>query len=106
MDLAEFWFGFSVFALENCVFLVLVSNAVCRFSPIWSFDFVNNNGGFSDFSVQCFILFFFQVLSWKLHPGVTLNCNSKGPLISFLLQFPLEECMTSLVSLAAVITIF
>ena len=33
-DLANFWFGFSVFALNNCGFSVLVSRAVCGFSPI------------------------------------------------------------------------
>ena len=33
-DLANFWFGFSVFAFKNCGFLVLVSSAVCGFSPI------------------------------------------------------------------------
>ena len=33
-DLANFWFGFSVFALKNCGFSVLVFYAVCRFSPI------------------------------------------------------------------------
>ena len=32
--LANFWFGFSVFALKNCAFSVLVSCAVCGFSPI------------------------------------------------------------------------
>ena len=33
-DLANFWFGFSVFALKNCGFSVLVFRAVCGFSPI------------------------------------------------------------------------
>ena len=33
-DLANFWFGFSVFALKNRGFSVLVSRAVCGFSPI------------------------------------------------------------------------
>ena len=33
-DLANFLFGFSVFALKNCGFSVLVSRAVCGFSPI------------------------------------------------------------------------
>ena len=33
-DLANFWFGFSVFALKNCGFPVLVFRAVCGFSPI------------------------------------------------------------------------
>ena len=33
-DLANFLFGFSVFALKNCDFSVLVSRAVCGFSPI------------------------------------------------------------------------
>ena len=33
-DLANFWLGFSVFALKNCGFPVLVFRAVCGFSPI------------------------------------------------------------------------
>ena len=33
-DLANFWFGFSVFALKNCGFSVLVFCAVCGFSSI------------------------------------------------------------------------
>ena len=33
-DLANFWFGFSVSALKNCGFSVLVFLAVCGFSPI------------------------------------------------------------------------
>ena len=33
-DLANFWFGFSVFALKNCGFPVLVFRAVCGFSPL------------------------------------------------------------------------
>ena len=33
-DLPNFWFGFSVFALKNCRFPVLVFRAVCGFSPI------------------------------------------------------------------------
>ena len=33
-DLPNFWFGFSVFALKNCGFPVLVFRAVCGFSPI------------------------------------------------------------------------
>ena len=33
-DLANFWFGFSVFALKNCALSVLVFCAVCGFSPI------------------------------------------------------------------------
>ena len=38
-NLANFWFGFSVFALKTAVFSVLVSCAVCRFSPIKSLVF-------------------------------------------------------------------
>ena len=33
-DLANFWFSFAIFALKNCSFSVLVSCAVCGFSPI------------------------------------------------------------------------
>ena len=33
-DLANLWFGFSVFALKNCGFSVLAFCAVCGFSPI------------------------------------------------------------------------
>ena len=33
-DLANLCFGFSVFALKNCAFSVLVFCAVCGFSPI------------------------------------------------------------------------
>ena len=33
-DLANFWFGFSVFALKSCGFPVLVFHAVCGFPPI------------------------------------------------------------------------
>ena len=33
-DWANFWFGFSVFALKKCGFPVLVFRAVCGFSPI------------------------------------------------------------------------
>ena len=33
-DMANFGFGFSVFALKNCGFSVLVSRAVCGFSPM------------------------------------------------------------------------
>ena len=31
-DLTNVWLGFLVFALENCIFSVLESSAVCRFS--------------------------------------------------------------------------
>ena len=33
-DLANFWFGFSVFVLKNYGFSVLVFRAVCGFSPV------------------------------------------------------------------------
>ena len=33
-DLANFWFGFSVSALKNCGFSILVSCAICGVSPI------------------------------------------------------------------------
>jgi len=33
-DPATYWLGFSVFALKNCGFSVLVFRTVCGFSPI------------------------------------------------------------------------
>ena len=38
-DLANVWFGFSVFALKNCGFSVLGSSTVCGFSRILSLVF-------------------------------------------------------------------
>ena len=38
-DLAHFWFGFSVFALKNCCFSVLVSCTVCGVSSNLVFGF-------------------------------------------------------------------
>lgn len=58
MNLAKFWFGFPVFTLTKCSFLVLVPCVVCTFSLIlYVFGFVNN-GSFWDFSVQCMLRFF------------------------------------------------
>ena len=61
VDLANFWFGYSVFALKNCSFSVLVScvpaGFLQYFSP-WFSIFVNNNGSLSDFSVHCSLRFF------------------------------------------------
>ena len=38
-DLAKFWFGFSVFAVDNGGFSVLGSSTVCGFSRIQSLVF-------------------------------------------------------------------
>ena len=79
-DLANFWPVFSVFALKNFGFSVLVSCAVCWFRPfsLWFLVFVNNHGGFSD---SCPIHFtVFLVLPRKLQLAVMLKLNSKGPL--------------------------
>ena len=45
------WFGFSVFALENCGFSVLGSSAVCGFSIS---VFLDNDGEFSGFLSSAF----------------------------------------------------
>ena len=96
-DLANCWFGFSVFALKNCGFSVSVFRAVCGFSPImpgFGFRFLstmmavfrillpNSFYGFSDFAEE-----------------VTPRSRAKTVIPRDHLQ--LEECMASLVSLAA-----
>ena len=52
-DLANFWFGFSVFAFKMCGFPVLVTYAACGFLQfrVWFSIFVKNHGSFSDSSV-------------------------------------------------------
>ena len=76
-DLANFWFGFSVFTLENCGFSVLVSWAVCGFSPIQS----SNGFWFLSKMIAVFFGFFcpmlsvrlFWVLPRKSYPAVALK---------------------------------
>ena len=59
-NLANFWFGFFSFHLQSAVFLFwcLVLFLVFLQSSLWFLVFVNNDGGFLDFSVQCMSLFF------------------------------------------------
>ena len=62
-------FGFSVFALKkNAVFLFWCLTQFAGFLQfsLWFSVFVNNTGGFSDFSVQCILRFFWF---WQR------NCN-------------------------------
>ena len=70
-DLANFWFGFSVFAFKSCGFSVLVSRAVCGFSPIWSLVFGFCQQGWWFFWIFLPNAFYcFLVLPRKLHPAV------------------------------------
>ena len=73
-DLAIFWGGFSVLALEICSFLVLVACAAYTevFSnlSLWFTVFVKNDHGFWGFSVTCklrFFLVFPRLASYTLH---------------------------------------
>ena len=83
--MADVWFGFSVFALGSAVFWFWGLPRFAGFLEfsLWFSVFINNDGGFSHFLVQC-ILRFFLVLPRKLHPAVALKSvsNSKGPYIN------------------------
>ena len=78
-DLADVWFGFSVFR-----FLDLPRFAGFLEFSLWFSVFVNNDGGFSD-SFCPVHLTVCVVLPRKLQPAVGLKpvSNSKGPYIAF-----------------------
>ena len=108
-------FGFcsSVFALKHCSFSVMVSRLVCQFSSIslWFSVFVSNDDSFSDFFYPMHSMVFMVFLVLPCQGGPSTPCshaNSKRPLISgaiyTILPFLLEEWMTSLVCLAAIIS--
>lgn len=102
-DLAKFWFSFFIFAIKNCGFWVLVSSAVCGFSPGKSLI-----SGFCQQLCWFFIFFslmqliFFLVLPRKITIILKLYFQ-ETPYIAFYPNFLLEGYMTSLVFSAAII---
>ena len=69
-----FWFGFSVFALQNCGFSAFgVFAGLLQFS-LWFSVFVNNDCGFLDFSVQCIQYGFSGFVVWPF----LLYCEMLG----------------------------
>ena len=83
-DLANVWFGVSVFALKNCGFSVWSLPWFAGFLEfsLWFSVFVNNDGGFRIFyPVQ--ILRFSGFAKEVTPRAVALKpvCNSKGPFI-------------------------
>ena len=88
-DLANFWFGFSVFTLKNCSFPVLVFCSVCRFSPILAlvFGFLHQWWRFLGFFCPMHFMVFLVLPRKFTSQSHYWNCNSNGP------QLELEECM-------------
>ena len=74
-DLANFWFGFSVFALKNFGFF-----GFGVLSDLWVFVFLSTVMAvfFLDFSARNFTVFLVCQGSYTLQSRQ--NCNSKGPL--------------------------
>ena len=65
-DLAKFWFGFrfshlktALFRFFFCFFFFVVTGfAGYLHLSLWFSVFINNDGGFLDFSVKCILRFF------------------------------------------------
>ena len=96
-DLANFWFGFSVFALKNCGFRFGCFGRFAGFLQfsLWFSVFVNSDGGFKILLPNSFYGFsgFAKDVAPRTHAKTVIPRN----------QLQLEECMTSLNSLAAII---
>ena len=99
-------FGFSVFALKNAVFRFWCLTQFAGFLQfsLWFSVFVNNDGGFSDFSVQYILRFsgFAKEIATCSRAKTVIPMASYIQLYS-ILPFLSEEWMTSLICLAAVI---
>ena len=84
--------------LKDFGFSVLVFRAVCNFLrfSLWFSVFVNNDGNFPDFSAQYVLRFFWFYQGSYIHTrAITVVPRDH--------RLQLEECMTSLVSLAVVV---
>ena len=98
-DLANVWFGFSVFAFENCGF------SVCGFLEFsyWFSVFVHNEDGFSGFFFQSFYGFSGFAKEFTSCSHAKTGVIPRTIVIALHPSVLLEEWMTNLVCLAAVI---